>query len=89
MFHPVYTVIASCSEDATIKIWDMDTNKILTTLKGHTSRINDICFDEDGSFLASCSNDLSIKIWDMNKYKCLKTLNGHDHTISSIAYVHG
>ena len=36
-FHPVYTLIASCGEDATIKIWDMDTGKTEHTLRGHTA----------------------------------------------------
>ena len=47
-FHPTYSIIASCSEDATIKIWDLDTGKNLKTLRGHTSTINDICFDSEG-----------------------------------------
>ena len=85
--HPVYTLIASCGEDATIKIWDMDTGKTEHTLRGHTAQINDISFDAQGELLASCSTDLTIKLWDMNKYSCLKTLNGHDHTVSSVEFV--
>ncbi|TKR68269.1 hypothetical protein L596_024270 [Steinernema carpocapsae] len=88
IFHPKYTIFASCSEDSTIKIWDFESGEYDRTLKGHTAAVQDICFDKTGILLGSCSADLTIKIWDFsNSYDCLKTLKGHDHNISSITFV--
>jgi platelet-activating factor acetylhydrolase IB subunit alpha len=84
--HPVYSLIASGSEDTTIRIWDCETNQYEKTLKGHTGAITGLAFDSKGLFLASCSNDMSAKIWDMNTYLCTKTLKGHDHTISCVQF---
>lgn len=87
LFHPVYNVMASASEDATIKVWDYESGDYEKTMKGHTDAVNDIAFDSGGKHLASCSSDLTIKLWDFAGGDCIKTLHGHDHTVSSIVFV--
>ncbi|OMJ26814.1 putative WD repeat-containing protein [Smittium culicis] len=57
--------IASGSSDNTIKIWNVETSKIVCTLNGHTSRIWDLCVDKSGSTLFSASGDKTVKIWDI------------------------
>jgi platelet-activating factor acetylhydrolase IB subunit alpha len=84
--HPIYSIVASGSEDTTIRIWDSETNQYERTLKGHTGAITYLSFDSKGLFLASCSTDMSAKIWDMNTYACVKTMKGHDHTISCVHF---
>ncbi|CAG8440292.1 2076_t:CDS:10 [Acaulospora morrowiae] len=98
-FHPVFSVLASASEDTTIKIWDYETGEFERTLKGHTKSVQDIAFDPKGNYLGtaiqyllmfyvSCSADLTIKVWDLqNDYKCVKTLYGHDHSVSSVEFL--
>ena len=66
-FHPVYTMCASASEDASIKLWDFDSGKLECTLKGHTAQINSVSFDPTGEYLVSASADLMIKLWEVNK----------------------
>ncbi|GHJ86093.1 hypothetical protein NliqN6_2495 [Naganishia liquefaciens] len=87
-FHPVWNVLASASEDASIKIWDWEAGECERTLKGHTKAVMDVDFDPKGDLLVSCSNDMSIKIWDtQNSYKNTKTLQGHDHSVSSVRFL--
>ncbi|SAL99106.1 hypothetical protein [Absidia glauca] len=87
-FHPVYQVLASASEDTTIKIWDYESGDFECTLKGHTKAVQDLAFDPKGNYLVSCSADLTIKVWDVNNdYKCIKTLYGHDHSVSSVCFL--
>jgi WD40 repeat protein len=56
------TLLASCSEDGTIKIWDVgnwaEPKKILQ------EPARDILFSPDGKWLLSSGNDVGIKIWD-------------------------
>ena len=61
-FHPSYSLIASCSDDAAIKLWDFETGQFERTLKGHTGAINHIAFDPNGKSLATASSDLTIKV---------------------------
>lgn len=88
IFHPTYSIIASCSEDATIKIWDYETGNFERTFKGHTDVVQDIAFDSPhGKLLCSCSADMSIRLWDFQEtYTCIRTLQGHDHNVSSVAF---
>lgn len=87
-FHPVYSIIASCSEDACIKLWDYESGNFERSLKGHTDVVQDIAFDPlSGKLLVSCSADMSIRIWDIQEtYSCIKTLQGHDHNVSSVTF---
>jgi len=56
-FHPVFSVLASASEDTTIKIWDYETGEFERTLKGHTKAVQDIAFDPKGNFLGTTIYD--------------------------------
>lgn len=88
-FHSVFSVVASSSEDGSIKIWDWELGELERTLKGHTKAVLDLDFGGTGAdiLLASCSSDLTIKIWDpQNEYANIRTLTGHDHTISSVRF---
>lgn len=86
VIHPVFSLIASGSEDSTIRLWDCETNQYERTLKGHTGPITGLAFDTKGLLLASSSTDMSAKLWDMNSFNCIRTLKGHDHTISAVQF---
>jgi len=86
-FHPVFSLIVSASQDATIKIWDFETGEFERTLKGHTNAVQAVDFDHTGNFLVSCSADLSIKIWDFQTYECIRTLKDHDHNVSAVKFL--
>lgn len=88
-FHPVFSVFASGSEDATVKVWDFETGEFERTLKGHTNAVQAVAFNSAGTLLASASADLSIKLWDFSTdgdYECLKTLRGHDHNVCGVVF---
>lgn len=89
LFHPVFSVLVSGSEDASVKVWDFETGEYERTLKGHTNPVQALAFNVPGSLLASTSTDLSIKIWDFSSdgdYECLRTLRGHDHNVCGIVF---
>lgn len=86
-FHPQYSLLASCSEDASIKLWDFESGQFERTLKGHTGTVNYLTFDLQGKYLASCSSDLTIKLWDLVQFLCVKTLHGHEHSVSSVEFL--
>ena len=58
--------LASASADKTIKLWNVDTKKEITTLKGHSSYVYSVTFSPDGKTLASASADNTIKLWNLN-----------------------
>jgi len=52
-FHPQYSVLASASVDATVKIWDWETGECERTLKSHTKAVSDCQFDSTGKVLGT------------------------------------
>ena len=50
-----------------IKILDVDTGILHTTLSGHTEEITALKFSQDGTTLASASKDGTILLWDWDK----------------------
>lgn len=89
-FHPVFSSLASGSDDYTIKIWDWELGELERTIKGHTNAVLDVDFGgpRGGTLLASCSNDLTIKLWDpSDEYKNIRTLPGHDHSVSCVRFI--
>ncbi|RLN86555.1 hypothetical protein BBJ28_00001494 [Nothophytophthora sp. Chile5] len=88
-FHPVFSVLVSGSDDATLKVWDFETGEYERTLKGHTNFVQSVAFNGSGALLASTSADLSIKLWDFSSdgdYECLRTLRGHDHNVCGVVF---
>jgi platelet-activating factor acetylhydrolase IB subunit alpha len=57
IFHPVYPLLASCSDDASIRLWDYEVPEHQETMRGHTGHVSWIAFNSQGSLLASCSSD--------------------------------
>jgi platelet-activating factor acetylhydrolase IB subunit alpha len=91
-FHPRFSLLVSCSEDATCKVWESESGELERTLKGHTNAVCDCAFNDDGSTLATCSSDLSVKLWEFagkNAYECRRTLLGHDHSVTGVQFLKG
>tara|TARA_R110002050_G_scaffold108048_2_gene218657 strand:+ start:558 stop:1910 length:1353 start_codon:yes stop_codon:yes gene_type:complete len=85
--HPIYTQVVSCSEDATIKVWDYESGEFEKSLKGHTDFVQCVAFNHTGTMIASCSSDLTIKLWETESFNCVKTLKGHEHNVSCVAFL--
>ncbi|KAJ3768850.1 dynein regulator [Lentinula raphanica] len=89
-FHPIYSVVATASDDFTVKIWDWDSGELERTLKSHTKRVSDCQFNSTGTTLVTCGYDLFIKLWNVeNDYQNFATLRGHEHSISSARFLPG
>jgi platelet-activating factor acetylhydrolase IB subunit alpha len=50
-FHPLYSVLASVSDDSTVKIWDWESGDLERTLKGHTKRVSGCHYNSNGTTL--------------------------------------
>ncbi|MEP0772025.1 serine/threonine-protein kinase [Trichocoleus sp. ST-U1] len=80
--------LASGSNDKTIKLWQVDSGKLIHTLTGHSSWVRSIAIaiSPDGQTLASSSQDYSIKLWQVDSGKLIRTFTGHLSRVYSVAF---
>jgi WD40 repeat protein len=60
-----------------IKIWDVRTNKCISTLNAHSGSCNRVIELKNGFIASTGTADKTIKIWDTSSKKCKVTLYGH------------
>jgi len=63
-FSPDSRRIVSGSSDHAVRIWDMETEKLVGLFRGHTDGITSITFSSDGRCIVSGSYDQTVQIWD-------------------------
>lgn len=79
-------ILASGSDDQSIKLWDCQTGACLKTLSGHADWIQSVWFSINYQYLASGSRDQTVKLWDWRTGECLKTLQGHTGRVKSVTF---
>ena len=92
---PSGSILASCSDDTTVKLWADGKKQPLFDLRGHGKEVYTIRWSPTGAgsanaskkpLLASASFDTTVRVWDPEAGKCLLTLRRHDKKVYTVAF---
>ncbi|ELW61673.1 F-box-like/WD repeat-containing protein TBL1XR1 [Tupaia chinensis] len=93
---PTGNLLASCSDDMTLKIWSMKQDTCVHDLQAHNREIYTIKWSPTGPgtsnpnanlMLASASLDSTIRLlWDVDRGICIHTLTKHQEPVYSVAF---
>jgi len=57
--------VASGSGDGAVRLWDMETSKVITKWTGHVGSVKSLCWNRDGERVVSGSFDGTARVWDV------------------------
>mmetsp|Transcript_15718 Transcript_15718/g.22363 ORF Transcript_15718/g.22363 Transcript_15718/m.22363 type:complete len:753 (-) Transcript_15718:41-2299(-) len=94
---PSGTLLASCSDDCTAKVWDVTSNqaKPLYDFKSHQQEIYTVKWSPTGKgsanpskllMLATASFDGSVRLWNVQNGTCISKLSRHKDSVYSVAF---
>jgi dynein assembly factor with WDR repeat domains 1 len=85
-------IIATASDDQTVKLWDSKTGIAVSSLVKHTASVYGVCSQPLGgksSVIASCGFDRAIVLWDIRSSKAIHQLLGHEDDIIGVSFSPG
>jgi len=62
-FSPDHQVLATASEDKTVKLWDVKTGTLITTITEHGAKMTSVAFAPDGKTLVTSGMDGKVRVW--------------------------
>ena len=83
-------ILASCSNDETIKIWDIESGSCLSTLTGDKP-VNGVAFSPDGNTLAAGDGGFmqagNVRLYDVHTGEVKSTLTGHTGPVTQVEFI--
>ncbi|MFQ5991973.1 MAG: WD40 repeat domain-containing protein [Nitrospiraceae bacterium] len=85
-YSPDGLTLASGGGDRLVRLWEIETGRILKSLRGHTQDIRAALFTPDGQALATASEDRTIRLWNPRTGEATKLLfTRYDHGVCSLS----
>jgi transcription initiation factor TFIID subunit 5 len=80
------SVLLSCSEDTTIRLWNTATYSNVACYRGHSYPVWDCAFSPTGLYFASASHDRTARVWSMDVGTPLRIFAGHFFDVDCVEF---
>ncbi|MFD7494156.1 NB-ARC domain-containing protein [Streptomyces sp. NPDC059832] len=82
----VRDLVASGGEDGVVRLWNLNTGKLLRAHEAHTGWVFATALSADGMVLASAGDDGAIRLWRTDTGEPVGVLPGHNRRVRSLAF---
>ena len=76
-FSPDKSLLLSCSEDGTVRLWSLHTWTCVVCYKGHIFPVWSVKFSPYGYYFATGSHDKTARLWATDSHQPLRVFAGH------------
>lgn len=77
--------VVSTSIDRSIKVWDIKTRDVVSTLTGHSRSVDAACLLPERRMLVSAGVDQSVRVWDLDSQMLIHSLTQHTGSVHALA----
>jgi hypothetical protein len=84
-FDPTDGTVAMGSEDGSVRLWDLPTRSVKSTLAAHRGTVWTARFSSEGKLLATAGDDGLIKLWNPPQSEPVQTLE-HTNAVRGLAF---
>lgn len=85
-FSPDGGKAATASWDATVRLWNASSGRLLRTFVRHSSYVNSLAFSPDGKLVLSGSSDDTARLWCVGTGEVTRVLSGHTAPVRSVGF---
>ncbi len=87
-FAPNGRILASGSIDAAIRLWDVESGRLLAKLRdgGDPGLSDSVSFSPDGTRLAAAASNGEVRLWDPASQRLLVKWNAHQEQVHQLAF---
>lgn len=86
-FHPLNKYVLTCSDDETIKMFDIETQQELFYQEGHNTTVYSIAFNPYGNLYISGDSKGGLMLWDIRTGKNVEQIKmAHNNSIMNINF---
>lgn len=85
-FSPDDQWVATGAEDGMLRLWDVNSGRLVKEIQAHESTVNDVAFSPDGKLVVTAGVGNSAKAWNVESGELVGEVVGHRRQVTSVAF---
>ncbi len=83
---PDYENLLTCSEDSTVRLWNLELSANLVAYRGHSGPVWDVAYAPLAPFFATASHDRTARLWSVERAAPLRIFAGHLSDVDAVCF---